>query len=133
MATTSYLDITYWTALQSQPDVTINEAIDILEAAQRTATHDMASDADYTLDTSTGSPPFEWQYGTVRITDTGVVLTGGVNIICPDNAKNYVFINDTAQTLTLKTSGGSGIGVATSKTALLECDGTDVIRRSADF
>ena len=93
-------------------------------------THDMASDADYTLSTSTD--PQEWQYEVVKITDTGVVLTTGRNIIVPTNTKKYLFINGTAQTLTLKTSGGSGIAVATVKNAILFCDGTNVIRMSAD-
>lgn len=97
-------------------------------------THDMASDADYTL-TTTGSPE-EWHYGTIEITDTGVVLTTGRNIIIPASREAYprtfVFVNNTAQTLTLKTASGTGIAVSTTKTAILRCDGTDVVRVTAD-
>lgn len=108
-----------------------NEANRELEAAAAgMLTHDMGSDADYTL-TTTGTPQ-EWQYLACKITDTGVVLTTGRNIVVPVNTKPYIFINATAQTLTLKTSAGTGIAVATNKAALLYCDGTNVIRISAD-
>lgn len=93
-------------------------------------THDMASDADYTL--STSAAPEEWRYEIIKITDTSPNLTTGRNIIVQDNTKKYLFINATLQTLTLKTSGGSGIAVATVKNAILVCDGTNVIRMSAD-
>lgn len=93
-------------------------------------THDITADSDYTLSTST--MPQEWQYDVVKITDTGTNLTVGRNIIVPTNIKQYIFINGTAQTLTLKTSAGSGIGVATNKNAILLCDGTNVIRLSQD-
>lgn len=130
-------NISLWTAGQSQPDVTVNEALNILDAFWRTLTHNMASDADYTLDTATGSAPFEWQYGVINITDTGVVLTTGRNIIVPTGAnfaKTYFFVNNTAQTLTVKTAAGTGIAVATNKHRLVEQDGVNVVSVSpADF
>lgn len=92
--------------------------------------HDMASDADYTLSIST--TPQEWQYQIIKITDTSTNLTTGRNIIVPDNIKQYVFLNVTAQTLTMKTSAGSGVAVVTNKNAILLCDGTNVIRLSQD-
>lgn len=132
MTTTTNLNITHISASQAQKEVTANEAFDILDGAVGGLfTKNMASDADYTLAT-TGTPPFEWQRAAVKITDTGPVLTTGRNIIVPAEAKAYIFINATAQTLTLKTSAGSGIAVATTKTALLYCDGTNVVRVTAD-
>ena len=93
-------------------------------------THNMTSNADYTL--SVVTTPEEWEYSTIKITDTGVVLTGAKNIIVPLNKKSYIFINTTAQALTLKTSTGTGIAVAAGKTAILLCDGTNVARVTAD-
>jgi len=131
MTTTTNLEVTHLAANQNTPEVTENEAKDIFDdAIAGLLTHDMASDADYTLSTATS--PEEWQYSTVEITDTGTALTTGRNIIVPVNKKIYIFVNSTLQTLTLKTSAGSGIAVATVKTAILRCDGTNVVRVTAD-
>jgi len=131
MAVTSNLNITKFVDGQSNPDTTINNALDVLDGLADVFVHDMASDADYTLGTA-GTRPYEWQHFVVQITDTGVVLTTGRNIVVPDNTRGYIFKNDTAQTLTLKTSAGSGIAVATLKWALLRCDGTNVVRITPD-
>jgi hypothetical protein len=116
---------------QNNPDVTINTASDILDGLADALVHDMASDADYTLGT-TGAYPREWQHLVIQVTDTGVVLTGDVNIIVPNNTRVYLFKNDTARTLTLKTSAGTGIAVATVMWALLRSDGTNVVRITPD-
>lgn len=89
-------------------------------------THDFATDANYTLTKS------QYSVRAIKMTDTGVVLTTGRNVYVPDEVREFVFINSTAQTLTLKTSGGTGIAVATAKTAILLCDGTNVVRVTAD-
>lgn len=130
--TTANLNLPEIAESQSGKYLTHNEALAILDGAVAGLfTKNMASDADYTLAT-TGTPPYEWQRAAVKITDTGPVLTTGRNIIVPAEAKLYILINATAQTLTLKTPAGSGIGVATGKTALLYCDGTNVVRVTAD-
>ncbi len=130
--TTANLNLPEIAESQSSKYLTHNEALAILDGAVAGLfTKNMASDADYTLAT-TGTPPYEWQRAAVKVTDTGPVLTTGRNIIVPAEAKPYIFINATAQTLTLKTPAGSGIGVATGKTALLYCDGTNVVRVTAD-
>ena len=60
-----------------------------------------------------------------------IVATGNPaeakNIICPAVSKLYFFRNDTSFTLTLKTSGGSGIAVPAGQYKLLYCNGTDVV------
>jgi len=86
-----------------------------------TTTHDMTSDADYNL-TST-----ENLKGRVIITDTGVVLTTGRNIVVANTARFFLVLNSTAQTLTFKTAAGTGIAVLAGEIALLYCDGTNVI------
>ena len=133
MTLTAYLDITDLNNNQNTPEVTVNEGHDILVAAiAGRLVHNMASDADYTLDTTTTPKPFEWQNRTVEITDTGTLLTAARNIIVPAKAKEYVFFNNTAQILTLKTAAGTGIAVAVGKRAILYCDGTNVVRHGAD-
>lgn len=131
MADTTNIEAPKWTASQNSPDVTINSALDVIDstmAAQNVI--DVGSDADYTL-TDTGARPREWQYCVIEMTDTGVVLTTGRNVIVPDNPRIYLFYNNTAQTLTLKPSG-TGIAVATTKRAILQCDGTNIVRWTAD-
>lgn len=132
MATTPGLNITEFVTGQNNPDTTINLLLNILEAgACRTLTHDMASDADYTLGT-TGTAPFEWQFGNINITDTGTNLTTTRNIIVPVYTRSYYFVNNTLQSLVLKTAAGTGITVAAGNAALLDCDGTNVDRIHTD-
>lgn len=125
MSTTPGLNITEYVAKQVSPDITINLIANIIEAgAVGVLVHDMALDADYTLAT-TGTEPFEWQNGVIWITDTGVVLTGGVNIVLPDYVRSYIVCNATAQTLTFKNIG-SGVAVASNTSQLVYSDGSQV-------
>ncbi len=66
--------------------------------------------------------------------DFNGVLTGNINVIVPDDAKLYHVTNSTtgAFTLTIKTSGGTGIAVGQGKAAIVGSDGTNVIRYGAD-
>ncbi|MEP3857280.1 MAG: hypothetical protein ABJM39_09585 [Porticoccus sp.] len=89
-------------------------------------TIDFASDANYTLSTTAGAE--EWKDKFLTITDTGVVLTAGRDIIFPDeNGPEYIFTNDTAQTLTCKRSGQTGVAVAAGNTVRIYHDGTDMV------
>jgi hypothetical protein len=63
----------------------------------------------------------------VKLTDTGVVLTTGRNVIVPDNKKTYLIFNSTAHELTVKTAAGTGIAVSASGVEYLYCDGTNVV------
>lgn len=55
------------------------------------------------------------------------------NVIVPNDWHGYVFNNTTgAYTVTVKTSGGSGVVVAQTKRAKLLADGTNVVRLTAD-
>ena len=103
-------------------DPTLNPTkwIDI-QWRNQTVTHDMASDADYTL-TATQN-----RYGRVVITDTNPFLTVARNIVVADEQKQFIFKNDTLQTLTVKTSAGTGIAVLAGATIWLLSDGTNVI------
>lgn len=92
-----------------------------LLSSQQTTTHNMTSDADYTL---IGE---ENPYGRLVITDTGVVLTAARNIIVGLTQKPLFVQNDTAQILTIKTSSGTGIAIPAGAAGVLYSDGTNVI------
>ena len=58
------------------------------------------------------------------------VLTANINVIVPTSpTRPWVVVNDTtgAYTLTVKTSGGTGIAVEQGSPRVLACDGTNVI------
>ena len=56
-------------------------------------------------------------------------LTGDIALVVPATVKLWVVHNDTggAYSLTVKTSGGSGVAVPQGTRQLLYCDGTDVV------
>ncbi len=115
----------------ASPEVPLNTSLDLLdEAIAGVLVHNIASDADYTLSLVT-TPTKEWQYGTIKITDTGVLLTVARNIIVPVNEKQYIFINATAQDLTIKTSAGTGISVVAGGQSHVLCDGTNVVEATS--
>ena len=87
----------------------------------RTSTHNFTTDADYTL---TDEQNLRLRY---VLTDTSPVLTTARNVIVNDVQKRFLVQNDTLQTLTFKTSGGTGVSVDAGQSADLYCDGTNVI------
>jgi hypothetical protein len=59
--------------------------------------------------------------------------SGATNIIAPTTAnKVYILYNATASACTIKTAAGTGVEVATTKTAIVRCDGTNYVRVTAD-
>ncbi len=78
-------------------------------------------DANYTLSAE------ENQYGNIKITDTGTVLTAARNIIMNGNEHTFVFNNATAQDLTVTNSGGTGITVSAGQIKHLRNDSVNVI------
>lgn len=100
----------------------IDSGIAALYKLTASVTHNIASDADYTLTAAQDA------YGRVVITDTGVVLTTARNIVLATASERGIYFqNDTAQTLTLKTSAGTGIAVLAGEKKCLYCDGTNVV------
>lgn len=83
------------------------------------------SDANYTLTTANGSTD-EARNMFVRMTGA---LTANRNVTCPTAEKLYFFKNSTTGgfALTLKTAAGTGVSVPNGSTAVLMCDGTNVI------
>lgn len=111
--TTPYLNATELSASQIDAYITSNELDRILERAIcGRITINFASDADHTLDVDTGAGTEEWRDAIMTLTDTGVVLTGGVDLIFPDEeGPIYTIYNDTAETVTLKVLGQSGVAI----------------------
>lgn len=86
----------------------------------------VATDADITLTTDQNGADL------VEITDTGVVLTTGRNVVVENRARPLAVRNSTAQVLTFKTSAGTGIAIAAGTGAMVWSDGTNVRRLTAD-
>lgn len=58
---------------------------------------------------------------------------GAVNaVVALATKRPYTFINTTGQALTVKTPAGTGIVIASTKTATVMSDGTNVVRLSLD-
>lgn len=88
--------------------------------------HNVASDADVTLSADQNGADL------VEVTDTGVLLTTGRNVVVDTRARLIAVRNSTAQALTVKTAAGTGIAIAAGNGALLWGDGTNVRRLTAD-
>lgn len=74
--------------------------------------------------------PDEAQGSYYSVTSAG----GGANAIFPAAYPGKIFVvnNTSGQTITFKVSGGSGVGVTTSKSAVLVCTASDIARVTAD-
>lgn len=87
-------------------------------------TQNFTTDADMTMTIQ------YYSAAVLRVTNTA--LTIGRNVILPSIIKTWDVINATAQTLTFKAATGTGIAVATGKSARLFWDGTNMVRITAD-
>jgi hypothetical protein len=82
------------------------------------------TDADYQMTLA------EQAAGFLNVTGT---LSATRNLVLKDTTvRGYVLINGTNQSVTLKTPSGSGVTVAANQTAMLYCNGTNVVRITAD-
>lgn len=137
MASTPGLAAPLWTASQNHPDVTVNSGTTVLDSCIAGQTViDFPADADYTF-VGGGAYPRSWQYAVIEMTDTGVPLTGPVNVIVLNPPRMYNFFNNTTgaggQTLTVKRATGTGIAVPAGKRVILQNDGTNVVQWTAFF
>lgn len=90
-----------------------------------TAVFAFPTDANYTL--------LAAQYTQWYLNITAGVITAGRSIIVPLVAgASYVVRNNTAQTVTIIGATGTGIAIATTKSAIVICDGTNWLRVTAD-
>lgn len=83
------------------------------------------TDANYTL-TSVNGAADEARRMMLNMSGT---LTAARNVICPTASKLYFIKNATTGgfAITLKTSAGSGISIPNGRSAVLMCNGTDVV------
>ena len=82
----------------------------------------MVLDLDYTLTSDQNL------YGRIEITDTGAVLTSGINIITDNSEHTFLFVNSTLYDLTVKTSAGVGILVPSGEAYELRNNTVDIIK-----
>jgi hypothetical protein len=109
---------------QAQKEVTANEAFDALDQAIAGLLEvDVSAGGTVTVD-----PAAALECKMLRLTGT---LAADVEVVVPDNRKPYFVHNTTAGgfAVTIKTAAGAGIAVESSlhDTAVVYCDGTDVI------
>lgn len=126
MTTTTNLGIANSVENTLQPGVAFNAAMDTLDAAVAgTATRNLVADANYTLIAA------DYQTCVLVITDTGPVLTAGRDIVFPAHFPRVTVRNQSAQTLTLKKTGQTGVALAAGTTSTFVAGLTDVVQASA--
>jgi hypothetical protein len=107
----------------------INESFtDIVDIAVAGYINVTIADADQTLLNGNGATPNEARNAFINILSS-VALTVARNVIVPSTSKIYFIKNSTTGgfAITVKTSAGTGISVLNGTTAILLCDGTNVV------
>lgn len=123
-STTTNLGIAKPQAGQAQPNVTIATGFDSFDSAVAgRLSKSVAGGSNVTLTAA------EARNAILEFTG---VLTGSINVIVPSSNKTMLVYNNTtgAFTLTVKTSGGTGIAVTQGNRVWLYCDATNVVELS---
>lgn len=116
----------------AQPEIPENTAKNIIDnILSNVYTYNITStdvSNGYVNITHTDDPtqPTDWQSFMIKITDTGVLLTGQIDIKFPDNARPYIFVNNTSKSLNFKTTSGTGFVIASGNNAYAFSDGTNI-------
>lgn len=120
MATTTNLLATKIEESQSQKATTANNAFDVFDTAIAGKLSQAITTADVTLTDA------QARNAIIELSGT---LTDNRNLIVPARTKIYAVKNGTsgAYTVTVKTSGGTGVVVTQGATAIVYCDGTNVV------
>lgn len=108
-------------SLQKDPVIDQN-AEATAQAMVGIVTLNLIADANYTL------LPADYRCAVLVITDSGVVLTTGRDLIFPALFARMTVINSTAQTLTLKMAGQTGITLAGAASTTIVAGPVDVIQ-----
>lgn len=125
MATTDNLGLELLSENALQIDPIVNESLGIIDECLAGATlHNFTADENLTLTD-------EYLTAFLRFTDGSATLTTGRDVIYPESFPLQVVTNDTAQTLTLKVSGETGITLSASATTMIYANGTDVVEFSS--
>lgn len=102
-------------------DTTNSNLGDLIEAAITNVADITFANATYTLTAYNGLPD-EARNAVLNLIGTNV---SAQNLIAPAVQKTYIVKNATGATVTIKTSGGSGVAVSNGTTRIVWCDGTD--------
>ena len=100
---------------------TVNTSYDLMEKAVAGYLSIAMADANVTLTTANGSSD-QARNAVIELTGTN---TATRECIVPAVSKVYVIKNSTTQSVTVKTSGGTGPTILTGKTSIVYCDGTN--------
>lgn len=106
----------------------VNTAFELVEDAISTVgAISLTSDANKTLTSVEGSVD-EARSAVLEVTST-VTLTATRSIVIPSSDKVYIVKNGTAggQSITVTTSGGTGVTIKNGEKRFVYCDGTDVM------
>lgn len=120
LPTTGELDGTWGDVVNNNITSMVEEAI-----AGLSTINTWSTDA-HTLTTANGTTS-ESRAAILVLTDSGGALTGAGELICPDASKVYIVKNDTGETITVKTSAGTGVDVNDGVVKIVICDGTNVV------
>jgi hypothetical protein len=107
-------------------DTTNNNLGDLIEAAITNSVDITFANAQHTLTAFNGLPD-EARNAVLNLIGSN---TGAQNLIAPAVDKTYIVKNATGATVTIKTSGGTGVAIATGTTQTVWCDGTDFYQSS---
>lgn len=102
-------------------DTTNTNLGSLIEAAITNAVDITFANAEYTLTAYNGLPD-ESRNAVLNLIGTN---SGSQNLIAPAVQKTYIVKNATGATVTIKTSSGTGVAIATGTTVQVWCDGTD--------
>ena len=102
-------------------DTTNSNLGDLIEAAITNVADITFANATYTLSANNGLPD-EARNAVLNLIGTN---SGAQNLIAPSVEKTYIVKNATGATVTIKTSGGTGVAVANNTTRIVWCDGTN--------
>ena len=125
---TNNLRIPYLDQNVAQPEVPENTAKNIIDQMfSNIYTVNATADIDINI-TQTDDPtaPTNWQSFMIKITDTSAFFTVERNVSLPNYPRSYIFMNSTLQSLTFKTSSGTGFKIAAGTTAYGYSDGTNM-------
>jgi hypothetical protein len=101
-------------------DTTNSNLGTIIESAITNVVDITFANAQYTLTTFNGLPD-EARNAVLNLIGTNSTAQ---NLIAPAVEKTYIIKNATGAAVTIKTSGGSGVAIATGTTRIVWCDGT---------
>lgn len=102
-------------------DTTNSNLGDLIEAAITNAVDITFANATYTLSANNGLPD-EARNAVLNLIGTN---SAPQNLIAPAVQKTYIIKNATGATVTIKTSGGTGVAISTGSTQIVWCDGTN--------